>query len=115
MLEYLYTAINPKGRKVTEYIEAESADTAVRFLGERGYSDIVLHTDDVRRRGAIVKCCVPRNQAASCNTPSTKGLPSRIKSNCSCPLSRRQLFWAACASLNIMARLVFLVPLPLVR
>ena len=37
------------------------------------------------------------------------------RSNFSFPFSRRHLFWAAWANLNIMTRLVFLVPLPFVR
>jgi tetratricopeptide (TPR) repeat protein len=47
MPEYLLSARDPKGRKVTECVEADSAEDAVAILREEGYADIVLHTDDV--------------------------------------------------------------------
>jgi tetratricopeptide (TPR) repeat protein len=50
MHEYLYTARTPEGRRVTECMEADSADEVVRLLGERGYTEIVLHTDDIMAR-----------------------------------------------------------------
>src|SRR6266446_3919644 len=50
MSEYLFTGRNPDGKQVTECIEADCADAAVRHLTERGYQDIVLHTDDVGAR-----------------------------------------------------------------
>jgi tetratricopeptide (TPR) repeat protein len=46
MPEYLATGRSPLGRKVTERIEADSADEATRILLERGFDQIVLHTDD---------------------------------------------------------------------
>lgn len=47
MSEYLATGRQPGGKKVTERIEADSADEAVQLLRDRGYDEIVLHTDDV--------------------------------------------------------------------
>lgn len=47
MATYLFTACNPQGRKVTEAIEAPSADWVVLKLNKDGYTDIVLHTDNV--------------------------------------------------------------------
>jgi len=46
MPEYLATVRRPDGRKVTENVVASSADEAVRFLRERGYDEVVLHSDD---------------------------------------------------------------------
>jgi tetratricopeptide (TPR) repeat protein len=48
--EYLLTAKTPEGKKVTERLDVSSADEAVRTLRERGYEDIVLHTDDSAAR-----------------------------------------------------------------
>ncbi len=45
--KYLFTARNARGRKRTELQEASSADELVRRLEEEGYSNIVLHTDDL--------------------------------------------------------------------
>jgi tetratricopeptide (TPR) repeat protein len=50
MPEYLVTARNAQGKKVTERLDVNSADEAVQTLRERGYDDIVLHTDDVAAR-----------------------------------------------------------------
>jgi hypothetical protein len=50
MPEYLATARNPQGKKVTERLEVNSADEAVQVLRDRGYDEIVLHTDDVGAR-----------------------------------------------------------------
>jgi tetratricopeptide (TPR) repeat protein len=50
MGEYLFTGRNADGKQVTERIEADSADTAVRLLTDDGYLEIVLHTDDVGAR-----------------------------------------------------------------
>jgi len=47
MPEYLLTARNSEGRQTTERVDTASADLAVQTLQRRGYSDIVLHTDDV--------------------------------------------------------------------
>lgn len=44
---YLFTACNREGRKVTESIEAPSADWVVLKLNKDGYTDIVLHSDNV--------------------------------------------------------------------
>jgi hypothetical protein len=50
MSEYLFTGCNSDGKRVTERVEADSADAAVRLLTDRGFLDIVLHTDDVGTR-----------------------------------------------------------------
>jgi tetratricopeptide (TPR) repeat protein len=47
MPEYIVSGRGPRGRRVTEWFEAASADEAVRSFDELGYRDIVLHTDDV--------------------------------------------------------------------
>jgi tetratricopeptide (TPR) repeat protein len=47
MPEYFISARDPNGRKVTERFEASSADEAVEALHNVGYTEIVLHTDDV--------------------------------------------------------------------
>ena len=46
MAQYLLTAKNRAGRTVSELLEADSANVAVLALKERGYENIVLHTDD---------------------------------------------------------------------
>lgn len=45
--EYLLTGRRADGAKVTERVEAASGDAAVETLRKRGYSEIVLHTDEV--------------------------------------------------------------------
>ncbi len=47
MAEYILTGRTPGGQKATERVEAASADDAVKTLRDRGYTEIVLHTDDV--------------------------------------------------------------------
>lgn len=47
MPEYIVSGRDPRGRRVTEWFEAASADEAARSFDELGYRDIVLHTDDV--------------------------------------------------------------------
>ena len=47
MPEYLATGRRADGRKVTENVVANSADEAMRLLRERGYNDVVLHSDDI--------------------------------------------------------------------
>ncbi|HEV3345118.1 MAG TPA: hypothetical protein VG125_32375 [Pirellulales bacterium] len=51
MPQYFLTAKNPSGRTVTELLEADSAKAAVQTLQDRGYENIVLHTDDVAAHG----------------------------------------------------------------
>jgi hypothetical protein len=46
MPEYLLSARDPKGHKVTECVEACSTEDAVAILREQGYTEIVLHTDE---------------------------------------------------------------------
>jgi len=50
MHEYLFTGRRPDGRRVTDRVDADSADEAVIWLHDRGYTEIVLHTDDVMAR-----------------------------------------------------------------
>ena len=50
MPQYLVTARNNEGKKVTERLEAASADEAVRLLRDRGYHEIVSHTTDLEAR-----------------------------------------------------------------
>jgi tetratricopeptide (TPR) repeat protein len=50
MPEYLATARNAQGKKVTERLDVNSADEAVQALRDRGYDEIVLHTDDIAAR-----------------------------------------------------------------
>jgi len=45
--EHILTARTREGAEVTERVEALSGDAAVDILRQRGYSDIILHTDDV--------------------------------------------------------------------
>jgi tetratricopeptide (TPR) repeat protein len=47
MPEYLATGRRADGRKVTENVVCNSADEAMRLLAERGYNDVVLHSDDI--------------------------------------------------------------------
>ncbi len=47
MREYILSGRTPAGKKVTERVEALSADAAVETLHQRGYTEIVTHTDDV--------------------------------------------------------------------
>jgi tetratricopeptide (TPR) repeat protein len=47
MPQYLVTARTAEGMKVTERVDADSADKVVQILRERGYDEIDLHTDDV--------------------------------------------------------------------
>jgi tetratricopeptide (TPR) repeat protein len=57
MPRYLASGRNAKGKKVTERLDVDSADEAVQVLRDRGYDEIVLHTDDVgawSRRKAVV-------------------------------------------------------------
>jgi hypothetical protein len=64
MPEYLATGRDPSGKKVTERIDADSADEAVQALCDRGYDEIVLHTDDVAarytRQSAVASVITPR-------------------------------------------------------
>jgi tetratricopeptide (TPR) repeat protein len=45
--EYLLSGRDGSGRRVTEIVQAVSADAALRLFEEQGRSDIVLHTDDM--------------------------------------------------------------------
>jgi tetratricopeptide (TPR) repeat protein len=47
MPEYLVSGRGPDGRKATENVEASSADAAVQILRDRGFDEIVLHTDEI--------------------------------------------------------------------
>lgn len=50
MPDYFVSGVTPGGCKVTERVEAASADAAVKALRDRDYKQIVLHTDDVAAR-----------------------------------------------------------------
>lgn len=45
--EYLVSGRNSHGRRWTEIVLAGNADEALRLFEDHGYSDVVLHTDDV--------------------------------------------------------------------
>lgn len=64
MPEYLATGRNAEGKKVTERVDARSADEAVKALRDRGYEEIVLHTDDAgalySRQSAVAATFSPR-------------------------------------------------------
>jgi tetratricopeptide (TPR) repeat protein len=64
MPEYLVTGRNASGSSVTERVDATSADEAVQIFRERGYDEIVLHTDDVGaryiRQSAVASFMTPR-------------------------------------------------------
>ena len=47
MPRYFATGKTLEGRSVTEELEADSADEAQRIMEQRGYTDVILHTDDV--------------------------------------------------------------------
>jgi type II secretory pathway component PulF len=79
MAEYLASARTPDDRKVTERIEAESADQVVQILRDRGYADIVLHTDDVSalysRQSEVDKHISPREYVQSVKIVATLAVP----------------------------------------
>ncbi|HUY92655.1 MAG TPA: hypothetical protein VMV10_28200 [Pirellulales bacterium] len=52
MAQYLLTVKNPAGRTVTELLDADSAKAAIETLQERGYENVVLHTDDFMAKDA---------------------------------------------------------------
>jgi tetratricopeptide (TPR) repeat protein len=64
MPEYILTGRNQRGRTVTEIVDAESADEAVRFFEQDGHSDVLLHTDDnaalFNRPSKVRKTFTPR-------------------------------------------------------
>jgi tetratricopeptide (TPR) repeat protein len=64
MPEYLLTARNADGKRVTERLDVASADEAVEVLRARGYDEIVLHTSDVEARytkhSAVASRITPR-------------------------------------------------------
>ena len=43
---YILTGRNSRGRRETEVIQANGADAAFQAFEDRGFHDIVLHTDD---------------------------------------------------------------------
>lgn len=47
MAEYILSGRTPGGRRTTQRIDAESADQAVEIFRDDGFTEIVLHTDDV--------------------------------------------------------------------
>ena len=68
MPEYIVSGRDPRGRKVTEWFEAASASEAVRSFHELGYTEVVLHVDDVAalslRRAKIGKQFTARDYLA---------------------------------------------------
>lgn len=64
MPEYLATARTADGKTVTERLDAASADEAVQALRDRGYDEIILHTDDVgalySKQSAVDSVITPR-------------------------------------------------------
>ncbi len=46
MPEYLLSATDESGRRLTKFLQADSGDGAVAAARERGWAEIVLHTDD---------------------------------------------------------------------
>ena len=64
MSEYLLTGQNAEGKKVTERVDARSADEALKVFRDRGYEEIVLHTDDAgslySRQSAVASTFSPR-------------------------------------------------------
>jgi tetratricopeptide (TPR) repeat protein len=74
MPEYLATAQTADGKRVTERLEAASADEAVQALRERGYDEIVLHTDDVgalySKQSAVDSVITPREYVRLRNLPA---------------------------------------------
>ena len=77
MPQYLASARNAEGAKVTERVDADSADNAVRILRERGYDDITLHTDDVgalyTNQKQVAEHISPRQYMWFRNLPSPLG------------------------------------------
>jgi tetratricopeptide (TPR) repeat protein len=77
MAQYLVTARNAEGSKVTERVDADSADKVVQILRERGYDEIDLHTDDVGAlytdQKKVEKQISPRQYLWFRNLPSPLG------------------------------------------
>ena len=99
MAEYILTGRNDRGRVVTDIVEAESADEAVRTFTDHGHSEIVLHTDDNAARfmtpSKVRKMFTPREFL---------GYRTRGRVGCTLFLIRKfytQAWWAyaACAGL----------------
>jgi hypothetical protein len=68
MAEYLLTGRKPGGGEVTERIEAGTAQAAMYAMELRGYTDVVLHTDDVAalhtRQSEVAEHITPREYLA---------------------------------------------------
>ncbi len=47
MPKYLISGKDDRDRSVTEVVKAPNADEAVRLFGSRGFTDVVLHSDEV--------------------------------------------------------------------
>lgn len=50
MPDYFFTAVSPLGRTVTDVIDVESVAEAQQVLLDDGYTNIVMHTDDISAR-----------------------------------------------------------------
>jgi len=79
MSEYLISGRDPDGRKQTVRIDAESADEAVDSLDDLGYTELVLHTDEVGARytnqSAVEEHISPKDYIQLRNRQGFFGLP----------------------------------------
>jgi tetratricopeptide (TPR) repeat protein len=92
MPEYVLTGRNDRGRVITEIVEAESADEAVRTFTDHGHADVILHTDDNAARfmtpSKVRKVFTPREYL---------GYRTRGRVGCALFLARKlytQAWWA---------------------
>jgi tetratricopeptide (TPR) repeat protein len=73
MPEYLLTGRDPTGKTATERVEADSVDAAVQTLRDRGFTDIVPHTDDVgafySKQAQLAEVMSPREYLQFRNLP----------------------------------------------
>jgi tetratricopeptide (TPR) repeat protein len=73
MPKYLATGRSPEGRSVTEELDCDSADEAVRMMEQQGYIDVILHTDDVwaayHKRAPKASILRPRDHITIRNLP----------------------------------------------
>ena len=50
MPDYFFTAVTPQGRTVTDVIEGESVAEVYQSLRDDGFTNIVMHSDDISAR-----------------------------------------------------------------
>jgi Flp pilus assembly protein TadD len=101
MSEYILTGRTRRGRTVTEIVEADSADDAVRLFAEDGHADVVLHTDDNAARfqtpSKLLKTFTPREYL---------GYRTRGRVGCALFLVRKfytQTWWVYALALLVLA------------